>query len=683
MHDQTGTNSLTLRNVKENFHAGKLASCLPVWRSLTSDKWILDAIAGCQIEFVEDPDFGGLPMVNSNSQSPIMNNLLSEFQKKGIIERSHSAGGFFSNVFLVEKRDLSHRVILNLKNLNEFVAQHHFKMDTLKDALCLVTQNCFFGSVDLTDAYFSILVHPEYRKFLKFVWKGEVFQFTCLPQGLSSAPRIFTKVLKPVFASLRKHGHQIIGYIDDSLVVSNTAEELMSSVQTAANLFDSLGFTINLQKSVLRPTQQIEYLGFILDSCNMTVSLSERKKQKIKSLCQSVKMHPTCTVRDYAQLIGNLVAAVPGVDMAPLYIKRLEIEKALFLKQNKGDFDSVITVSSKALEDIDWWIENIESAEKPIFRTEHSLVIQSDASNKGWGGVLLDQSREQISSSGGRWAMSEAREHINYLGLLACFMALKSFLPNSQNVHCLVELDNTTAVACLNNMGSTKVKLYDLTREIWIWCSQRKIWLTATHLPGVQNQLADRESRVFNDDTEWALDLDVFESIENQYGILDIDLFASRLNHKIEPYVSWRPDPNAKAINAFTLNWGQFCAYMFPPFSVLGAVLQKIRKDEATAVLIFPVWPTRPWFSTLLGLLIRQPNLLPRHCLHLPHDQKKSHPLKEKLVLAVGMFSGSCLRTRLIRNSCQTTLQLVERFHEKTVLDTYQKLDVFLFRKTS
>ena len=76
-------------------------------------------------------------------------------------------------------------------------------METLKSALQLVKKNCFFGKVDLNDAYFSCGVNHRSRKYLKILWQGELWVFTCLANGLSwAAPWVYTKLLKPVFAAL-------------------------------------------------------------------------------------------------------------------------------------------------------------------------------------------------------------------------------------------------------------------------------------------------------------------------------------------------------------------------------------------------------------------------------------------------------------------------------------------------
>ena len=83
-------------------------------------------------------------------------------------------------------------------------------METLKSALNMVKKGVYFAKIDLKDAYYCIAVAESDRKFLRFTWGESVYQYTCLPNGLASALRIFTKVLKPHFSSLRKLGHENI-----------------------------------------------------------------------------------------------------------------------------------------------------------------------------------------------------------------------------------------------------------------------------------------------------------------------------------------------------------------------------------------------------------------------------------------------------------------------------------------
>ena len=89
-------------------------------------------------------------------------------QKAVIIETRHEPGEFISSVFVRPKKDGSHRMILNLKNLNKHVQYNHFKMDTLQSVISLMTPNCFMASVDLNDAYYSVPVAVAHQKYLKF-----------------------------------------------------------------------------------------------------------------------------------------------------------------------------------------------------------------------------------------------------------------------------------------------------------------------------------------------------------------------------------------------------------------------------------------------------------------------------------------------------------------------------------
>ena len=211
--------------------------------------------------------------------------------------------------------------------------------------------------------------------------------------------------------------------------------------------------------------------------------------------------------------------------MAPLNYRYLERDKSLGLSKYAGDFDHVTDLSKNAKDEIRWWLNNVRTAEKPIKIPTPSVFIETDASSLGWGAVF------QGESTGGRWSETEALGHINALELKAIFLGINSFCKNMTHTHIRVKTDNSTAVAYLNNMGGSKsLKCNHISKLIWNWCIQRHIYLSAEHLPGVENIVADKESRHFSKDTEWMLDLPVFRLISERFWNFSIDLFASRLN---------------------------------------------------------------------------------------------------------------------------------------------------------
>ena len=110
------------------------------------------------------------------------------------------------------------------------------------------------------------------------------------------------------------------------------------------------------------------------------------------------------------------------------------------------------------------------------------------------------------------------------------------------------------------------------------------------HVPGKDNVYADYHSRNFNEKIEWSLHPTVFRWITQRPWYPEIDLFASRLNAKVKKFVSWRPDPEACAVDAFTIDWGTQLNYAFSPFSLISRVLSKVQQDQACVLLVAPVW---------------------------------------------------------------------------------------------
>ena len=154
-----------------------------------------------------------------------------KLHKKGVIPKvTPDPKQFVSTVFARPKKDGTHRMILNLCSLNRDITHRHFKMDTLQTSLKLVTQNCFMASTDLKDAYYSVPIVQEHKKLLRFQRKGQLWQFECLPNGLALAPQKFTKLLKPVFATLRVKGHLSTAILDDSFLLAESGQSCVKNV---------------------------------------------------------------------------------------------------------------------------------------------------------------------------------------------------------------------------------------------------------------------------------------------------------------------------------------------------------------------------------------------------------------------------------------------------------------------
>ena len=617
--------------------AGRISRYVGAWKFITHDPWVLHVVEGFRIPFYAFPQQVREPFPYRLSALETKAATL-EIQKlcdKGVLEvADFDENQVLSNIFLRPKKDGSFRMILDLTWVNKHVVYEHFKMCSLETAKDMLRDNCWMASVDLRDAYYSVRVHEQDRKFLRFKWNGVIYQFTCMPNGLACAPRFFTKLLNPVFASLRQNGYETFQYIDDSFVVADTKEECKIAVTALCDMLQNLGFVIHEEKSILNPAQVIDFLGFTLNSVQMKVFLTSDKEKKFVKAANETLEKESPTIREVAGLIGLMTSYSKAFDYAPAHIKSLEKDKNDFLSISKGNFASHMSISENGKQDVFWWLRNIYSSDKTITLSDPNFVLYVDASEEGWGAHVGDV------ETGGRWTFEESSLHINVLELTAIFLALKSFV-KLDNTHVKVFTDNTTALAYVKHMGGVRSTMCNkVAQDIWEFCEFHHIWITVAHIPGVMNVKADYKSRNFSDNVEWSLNDKLFDNICDRFDIPDVDLFASRLNNKVSKYVSFTPDPGAFAVDAFTISWSEFeFVYAFPPFSCVFKAIKKMIRDQATGVLIVPWWPSQPWWARLHKLKKDSMNFRVKNHNLVPVGNPKNVMFLNKCPLGVFLFS--------------------------------------------
>ncbi len=390
--DEVGFSKLCANNLECMVVGGRLRLFCNEWEKLTSDKSILQAITGYNLEFGElgrpsHQFFAPFPYKLTCEERQCVTEEIQKLLEKRVIEPTcYEHGQFISNIFTRKKKDGGLRTILDLSLLNQYIDYKHFKMDTFESATNLVQPNCYMASLDLKDAYYSVPIAVECRKLLKFQWSNALYQYTALPNGLSSGPRIFTKILKPPFSRLRSMGHIIPGYIDDTLIIASSKEEAERSVQLTAQTLEKLGFLIHPTKSIFIPRQSIEYLGFNINSVDMKISLPDSKKRELKEVCQSLLDTNKPTIKHVAMVIGKLVASFPAVQHGTLHYRQLEKDKTTALRANCGHFDRHMHLSVLSRIELSWWINNVCQSFSCICHGKPDVVLTSDASGKGWGG---------------------------------------------------------------------------------------------------------------------------------------------------------------------------------------------------------------------------------------------------------------------------------------------------------
>ena len=178
-----------------------------------------------------------------------------------------------------------------------------------------------------------------------------------------------------------------------------------------------------------------------------------------------------------------------------------------------------------------------------------TVTLYNDASSLGSGAYIRDQ------NTGGNWSVNEVTYQLNIKEMLAVKFALKSFAKESSNVSIKIIIDNTTVISVLKNMGTShNFHLNSICKQIWEWCKDRNIWLFPVYINTKEN-LADRSSRITHIQAEWMLEKHVFDRVLYTKVFTNNRFICFQAKPSITINVSYKPEPNAYAVDPFSLVW--------------------------------------------------------------------------------------------------------------------------------
>ena len=230
---------------------------------------------------------------------------VKECNRKGGIVKSL---GFYSRLFLVPKPHQRWRPVIDLSRLNTFLHVEKFKMETAESIRTSLIPGEWVLSIDLSDAYLHIPIHPHSRKYLRFCHRSQVFQFTSLLLGLATAPQVFTMIVKEVKLMALSRGLRLHQYLDDWLIMSQSQEETQLNTQAAVDLTQSLGWIINQEKSELKPTQVFSFVGYEYHLDSALVKPTQERWLKLQDLILRLKSKHVLTARYLMSLTGLLAS---------------------------------------------------------------------------------------------------------------------------------------------------------------------------------------------------------------------------------------------------------------------------------------------------------------------------------------------------------------------------------------
>ena len=296
-------------------------------------------------------------------------------------------------------------------------------------------------SVDLTDAYLHVPIHQLSRKFLRFCYQDEVFQFRVLPFGLSVSLRVFTRVVDAMMAHVRSLGFQVHHYPDDWLLRNQQLAQLRTQTQGLLHLTTRLGWIPSLEKSELTPTQDFVFIGTHYRTDLGLMFPPAVQFPEAASHARRFLLTKYVTSWDFLSLLGRLVSMSDLVPLGRLRYWPLQLYLLAHWQPSQGQLSDWMPLDHPFLDPfLKWWTKPSDVQGRPIQAPPPQLAIYTDASTSGWGAHCSNQSAAGLLSA------TETSRHINELEMLAIQKAVLHFLPLIRGKVVMIHSDNSSAV---------------------------------------------------------------------------------------------------------------------------------------------------------------------------------------------------------------------------------------------
>jgi len=373
-------------------------------------------------------------------------------------------------------------------SINELIPDHPFKFQNIKDAFKIIQRNWWMISLDLRTAYRWIPIHPDDWDIQSFLFEGKYYQDRFLSFGLKIAPFVFQKITSSIQDILTQMGLLVITYLDEFLIIAPDYQTCLKQTRIAIQLLQNLGFVLNHKKALL-PTQIIPFLGFILNSIKMEVSIDKERIQKLKTTLNSIINKEPLLIHNMKSIVGKLQFAAQVVFGGRTFLRRCHSSIALQTRLFKTTYHKMF-LSKPLIQDALWWYRYIEiwngkaiSMNFPFLTT----YFATDASNQIAAGVLGLQGIYYVFQT------KEIPIHKAIKELLAVYLSVDYWKNRLTGHEIEILSDNEILVICswINSATAINSMAMIILRNLFWILAINQIRISNQYIPPKINYLAD------------------------------------------------------------------------------------------------------------------------------------------------------------------------------------------------
>ena len=403
-----------------------------------------------------------------------------------------------------KKNSLKFRTITDLSSppglsINDFISDNESSVsfnsfDTAVNIVAQLGQGALLAKLDVQSAFRICPEHPSDWNLLGFSFLDYYFVDLCLPFGLRSSVNRFTQLSDTLSWILRNNYNIkfISHYLDDFFLAGpNQSDICKNSMQTIIFLFARLGVPLAPDK-VEGPTNVLTYLGIVIDTNLMELRLPEDKLSALVDLLSAWQIKRKCTKRELLSLIGKLSFASKIIPSGRTFLRRL-----IDLSKSVTSLNHRVYLNLDARKDIEWWKEFLPSWNgkykilDPQSTFAHDLNLFTDASGSlGFGAYF---NGKWVSSP---WPQSLKSFSIQWKELFPIYRACFVWATSLAGKRVLFNCDNASIVDIWSSHASKCPHITNLLRKLFFIAAKYEFTVDITHIPGLDNSLADSVSRL-------------------------------------------------------------------------------------------------------------------------------------------------------------------------------------------
>lgn len=571
------------------------------WAAMGATSWVLRTIVfGLRIPWTAPPaPTRSKGYAKPDDENARCVNEVKRWVGAGFVRRLSKATGasslWVSPTFIVHgPKD---RLVVDLRRINLFIAERKFKYQRRAHFLSTLLPDEHLVSWDVKDAFYHVRLWPAHRKYFRFIVDGVVYEPRVRPFGMRLSPWAWTKVFRLVVAALRSKGYTAMAYVDDFAATGCGTRPSTASSATAGrvailDLFKTLGLHVHPTKGVANGTTELPLLGFLVDTRRQLLLLPKTRLDKLVTLAKTLLTSAganarTVSAKALCRFTGTAVSCSLAIPSARFYLRRLY--------NCQGKRTGSTKLCHGATRDLLWFahLKDNPGVGRALW-ADTVGHLTTDASPWGWGGHWGN-----TVPAAGFFTLAQRNWHINVKEVCAVRFSLLAFGKQmaGRTGTLRLRVDNQVAMHVINSLSSRSTALMTELRRLHTVVQRLGITITATWIASAANVWADALSRQ-RDRDNWRLDDATFQRLQDRYGIHTVDRFATALNTRCARFNSLRTSPGTEGVDTFSLPWGgNENSWIYPPFSQVARVIDKVVADKATATVILPVWTAQEWWG--------------------------------------------------------------------------------------